>query len=265
MRHASGSRAAIDNGLQVAMGRRVHRVPRAVKASTCPRCTARSPQLHGRKACRAATSPPNACSDDLASTIGARIEAALPCRPSRACSERSRPQARSSACASASKPHAQHHHHPSVDSSRGTRYLYRHGVDAPPRGAFVDRRETPSDQRRRALDQPGSARRQCAPRRSARVSAHRTAGDPAFRSLQARSARTELRFRLQYHRRGLYVEREESTDEGPHCVQSLRFEDVQHFRAWCDADPARFDHPLLHAALKREAAALWPSEDAADA
>lgn len=83
------------------------------------------------------------------------------------------------------------------------------------------------------------------------------AGDPCSRSLQARGAHGELRIHLQYHQGGLYVERQEIPEHGLHCVQSMHFRDARQFERWCDSDPARFEHPLLHLALRRDAQALW--------
>jgi hypothetical protein len=89
------------------------------------------------------------------------------------------------------------------------------------------------------------------------AAARRSTGDPRSRWLQARGPRGELRFWLQVHQGGLYVEREEIPSQGLHCVQSMQFRDVRQFEQWCDRDAARFEHPLLHVALKRDAAALW--------
>jgi hypothetical protein len=80
---------------------------------------------------------------------------------------------------------------------------------------------------------------------------------PGVRWLRARGPLGELHFRLQYARAGLHVEREEIPVDGPHCVLSMHFQNPQHFEQWCDGDSARFEHPLLHLALKRDASALW--------
>lgn len=88
--------------------------------------------------------------------------------------------------------------------------------------------------------------------------------DPRSRWLQAQGPRGELGFWLQVHQGGLYVEREEIPSRGLHCVQSMHFRDAGQFEQWCDRDPARFEHPLLHLALKRDAGALWELREQPD-
>jgi hypothetical protein len=113
--------------------------------------------------------------------------------------------------------------------------------------------------------EPAGTRRDTSRRFAQAPPARRTPSDPRSRSLGAYGARGELRFRLQYHQGGLYVEREEMPCRGLHCVQSMHFRDVGQFERWCDGDPARFMYPLLHLALKRDAQALWPLIGASDA
>jgi hypothetical protein len=127
----------------------------------------------------------------------------------------------------------------------------------------MDLCEAPSNARKSAAPRQGATCRGRAGRPSAPAAARR-ASDACTRSLQARGARGELRFRLQAHQGGLYVEREEVPCRGPHCVQSMHFRDVRQFEQWCDGDPARFEHPLLHLALKRDAGALWQLRDPCD-
>lgn len=124
--------------------------------------------------------------------------------------------------------------------------------------------EAPSNARKSTTPRQGATRRQRAGSRPAPAAARRTS-DPCTRSLQARDLRGELRFRLQSHEGGLYVEREEIPCRGLHCVQSMHFRDVRQFERWCDGDPARFEHPLLHHALKRDAGALWQLREPCDA
>jgi hypothetical protein len=119
--------------------------------------------------------------------------------------------------------------------------------------------------RQSAVLQAGGTRRHRSSGRPVTASAGRSTSDPCSRSLQARSQRGELRFRLQYHQGGLYVEREDLPSRGLHCVQSMHFRDVRQFERWCDGDPTRFEHPLLHIALKRDAQALWQLGDPRDA
>lgn len=51
---------------------------------------------------------------------------------------------------------------------------------------------------------------------------------------------------------GLYVEREESTRPRRCTVESMIFADAEAFAHWCDADPLRFEYPLLYVNLKRD-------------
>lgn len=91
-------------------------------------------------------------------------------------------------------------------------------------------------------------------------------GDPSSTSEQgtlclvAHSAGSALRLFLQRVAGGLYVEREEIPRHGTRICQSLHFSDRAGFEQWCDDDPARFEHPLLHARLKRDGDALWRTE-----
>jgi hypothetical protein len=112
---------------------------------------------------------------------------------------------------------------------------------------------------------PAVTRRDRSRRRFEKAPARRAPNDPRSRSVGARGVRGELRFRLQYHQGGLYVEREEIPCRGLHCVQSMHFRDVEQFEQWCDRDPARFEHPLLHQALKRDAGSLWQLREQPDA
>ena len=111
---------------------------------------------------------------------------------------------------------------------------------------------------------PPPRSRHAAPRRArshdqpAMVPSAHPAHNPGSLVLQAKAPRRTLRFRLQVDATGLYVEREEISCRGLHCVQSMHFSSPQAFARWCDSDPARFEQPLLHQRLQREAQALWP-------
>jgi len=61
-----------------------------------------------------------------------------------------------------------------------------------------------------------------------------------------------MRFFLQRVAGGLYVEREDIPRLGPQTQQSVQFMAADGFREWCDNDPVRFEHPLLHIDLKRQ-------------
>lgn len=76
-------------------------------------------------------------------------------------------------------------------------------------------------------------------------------------ALTARGPRGHLQFNLQRVTGGLYVEREEIPARGPRTIQSITFSEVESFERWCDDDPVRFEHPLLHAQVKREGGRLW--------
>ena len=79
------------------------------------------------------------------------------------------------------------------------------------------------------------------------------------RTLSAQGRRGLVRFVLQRVTGGLYVERDEIPTRGLRVIQSIAFSNADAFDRWCDDDPVRFDHPLLHTQLKRDAAALWRS------
>lgn len=106
------------------------------------------------------------------------------------------------------------------------------------------------------------------PRRVSQREAMGTAADSGApigsRTLSAEGRRGEVRFFLQRVAGGLYVEREEIPRRGLRTQQSVQFTDAEHFRRWCDNDPIRFEHPLLHVSLKRDADALWGDFEAAD-
>ena len=77
------------------------------------------------------------------------------------------------------------------------------------------------------------------------------------RSLHAQGRQGEIRFYLERVAGGLYVEREEIPRRGLQTSQSAHFNDADSFRRWCDDDPVRFAHPVLHVQLKRDADDLW--------
>jgi len=77
------------------------------------------------------------------------------------------------------------------------------------------------------------------------------------RSLNATGRHGEVRFFLQRVAGGLYVEREEIPRRGLRTMQSVHFIDAVEFNRWCDGDPIRFEHPLLHVNLKRDGDDLW--------
>jgi hypothetical protein len=80
------------------------------------------------------------------------------------------------------------------------------------------------------------------------------------RRADAQGREGAVHFFLQRVVGGLYVEREEIPRRGARICQSLQFADRGSFERWCDDDPARFEHPLLHRQLKRDGDALWRME-----
>ena len=63
---------------------------------------------------------------------------------------------------------------------------------------------------------------------------------------------------------GLYVERAVQRIREGRVVQSSVFADPASFRRWCDADPSRFDYPLVHAAMLRAADDLFAAHEPAN-
>lgn len=89
-------------------------------------------------------------------------------------------------------------------------------------------------------------------------------------SLRARAFSAEVRtgsvhFQLQRTAGGLYVEREDIPRRGLRTIQSVAFPEPASFGRWCDTDPLRFEHPLLHTRLKRAGAELWGAGHESDA
>ena len=84
------------------------------------------------------------------------------------------------------------------------------------------------------------------------------------REISARGRTGLVQFHLQRTAGGLYVECEDIPSRGLRIVQSLAFSDPGSFGQWCDADPIRFEHPLLHAQLKRAGGELWDTDPGPD-
>ena len=99
--------------------------------------------------------------------------------------------------------------------------------------------------------------------RNGAMSSDEEAARSQSRSLNARGRRGEMRFFLQRVAGGLYVEREDIPCIGPHTLQSLQFMASDGFHQWCDNDPVRFEHPLLHIDLKRQGDELWGIDEPA--
>ena len=66
-----------------------------------------------------------------------------------------------------------------------------------------------------------------------------------------------LHFLIQGRPGGIHVERDEQPRLGVRTIRVLSFTDRDRFRRWCERDPVRFDHPLLHDRLRRVGDELW--------
>ena len=105
------------------------------------------------------------------------------------------------------------------------------------------------------------------PQRAARVSRLVSPHDSDTgnsRSVSAQGRQGVIQFFLQRVTGGLYVEREEIPKRGLRTTQSVAFSDLDSFNRWCDDDPIRFEHPILHRELKREGDELWRAEASTD-
>lgn len=58
-------------------------------------------------------------------------------------------------------------------------------------------------------------------------------------------------FRICRAQTGIYVERVQFRHGKGRVIQSIIFVDGRSFERWCDADSMRFEHPLVHANLRR--------------
>lgn len=77
----------------------------------------------------------------------------------------------------------------------------------------------------------------------------------------ARVGRTDLRFLMYLVGDGLAVERRLRAADGVATHAVLLFEDPEAFDAWWREDALRFDHPILHQTVRRDAAELWELDD----
>ncbi|MCW5662893.1 MAG: hypothetical protein KIT35_03590 [Piscinibacter sp.] len=66
-----------------------------------------------------------------------------------------------------------------------------------------------------------------------------------------------IRFVLRRVAGGLYVEREELPRKGTRTSIAVEFPNRVCFERWCNDDPCRFTHPLLHQRIRRYADELW--------
>ena len=76
-------------------------------------------------------------------------------------------------------------------------------------------------------------------------------------ALTLRSRDGALAVTMQATAGGLFVERVLQRPKAAQVVQIAVFDTPGSFQRWCDADPARFDHPLLFSKLIRDAEKLF--------
>jgi hypothetical protein len=60
-----------------------------------------------------------------------------------------------------------------------------------------------------------------------------------------------MAFTLARTAKGVFVERVQLREGRGRVAQSVIFMDDSSFERWCNADPVRFEYPLVHANLKR--------------
>ena len=74
----------------------------------------------------------------------------------------------------------------------------------------------------------------------------RSEGSDSTAPLRLQSGDGVVAITLQRTTHGLLVERVQHRPAGSQLAQSMLFRDAVAFATWCAADPARFEHPLLH-------------------
>ena len=67
-----------------------------------------------------------------------------------------------------------------------------------------------------------------------------------------------MRLRVQATETGVFVERAYIHPSSALVVMDVYFDDAAQFGDWCNADPARFEYPLLFLSLKRHGSDLFP-------
>lgn len=73
-------------------------------------------------------------------------------------------------------------------------------------------------------------------------------------ALTLRSTDGVFAFTVRWGARGLFVERVLQRPKAARVVQATVFDSPQSFQRWYDADPARFEYPLLYTKLAHDAA-----------
>jgi hypothetical protein len=94
------------------------------------------------------------------------------------------------------------------------------------------------------------ARRQ---RRALSSKARSAAPGQGSRQAQLSSDDGAVGFVLEHHHGQLHVQRTQRRPLGMHVVHHMIFRDEQAFERWSDADPIRFDYPVLFGRLRRSA------------
>ena len=93
------------------------------------------------------------------------------------------------------------------------------------------------------------------PHRAAATTSHSPHGETV------RSDDGAVAFTLSKAPAGVYVERVHERQGRGRTVMTAIFTDDAGFRRWCDADPVRFDYPLVHVNLKRHGEAMLATDE----
>ena len=80
------------------------------------------------------------------------------------------------------------------------------------------------------------------------------------RNRAASSATGQIRVALHRNACGVLLEIEDRRLNGPHVVVVTAFTGASSFEDWCANDPLRFEMPIVHQQIRRDAEALWRSE-----
>ena len=92
---------------------------------------------------------------------------------------------------------------------------------------------------------------------------YRAAGAAAHlkpRNRATSGATGQIRVALHRNACGVLLEIEDRRSNGPHVVVVTAFTGASSFEDWCINDPLRFEMPIVHQQIRREAEALWRSE-----
>ena len=85
-----------------------------------------------------------------------------------------------------------------------------------------------------------------------------SAGLSISSSYEASSEDGVVRLRVQATDTGIFVERAFVHPSSALVVMDVHFDDATEFGDWCNADPARFEYPMLFLSLKRHGCDLFP-------